>query len=158
MLLRCCAACPPSGSPRRATAHRSVRFVSMRVSAFCPPYDLARALVPNPVAVRLCALIAVQLGLLQEGVEQRSHLLVVHIGKRNMRAAFEAGVIAQHEDFGVPAVLVDELGAQARLLDPLIDTMRRIASVVAPHELDRRQLRQLLERLERNTDGAETAG
>src|SRR3982075_3107538 len=42
MLLRCCAACPPSGSPR-ATAHRSVRFVSVRVSAFCPPYDSARA-------------------------------------------------------------------------------------------------------------------
>src|SRR6266700_2236764 len=43
MLLRCCAACPPSGSPRRATAHRSVRFVSIRVSAFCPPYGSARA-------------------------------------------------------------------------------------------------------------------
>src|SRR5438876_12275928 len=42
MLLRRCAACPPSGSPRRATAHRSVRFVSVRVSAFCPPYDSAR--------------------------------------------------------------------------------------------------------------------
>src|SRR5947199_254213 len=43
MLPRCCAACPPSGSPRRATAHRSVRFVSIRVSAFCPPYDSVRA-------------------------------------------------------------------------------------------------------------------
>src|SRR5882757_2622074 len=42
MLLRCCAACPPSGSPR-ATARRSVRFISIRVSAFCPPYDSARA-------------------------------------------------------------------------------------------------------------------
>src|SRR5882724_1953105 len=43
MLLRCCAACPPSGSPRRATAHRSVRFVGILVPAFCPPYDSARA-------------------------------------------------------------------------------------------------------------------
>src|SRR5438046_9974942 len=42
MLHRCRAACPPSGSPR-ATAHRSARFVSIRVSAFCPPYDSARA-------------------------------------------------------------------------------------------------------------------
>src|SRR5436190_1570507 len=42
MLLRRCAACPPSGS-RRATAHRSVRFVKIRVSDFCPPYDSARA-------------------------------------------------------------------------------------------------------------------
>src|SRR3982074_3484107 len=42
MLLRRCAACPPSGSPR-ATAHRSVRFVSILVSAFCPPYDSTRA-------------------------------------------------------------------------------------------------------------------
>src|SRR5437667_446851 len=41
MLLKCCAACPPSCSPRRATAHRSVRFVSILVSAFCPPYDSA---------------------------------------------------------------------------------------------------------------------
>src|SRR5258708_34965879 len=39
----CGAACPPSGSPRRATAHRPVRFVSIRVSAFCPPYDSGRA-------------------------------------------------------------------------------------------------------------------
>src|SRR3954453_18216702 len=39
MALRCLAACPPSGSPQRATAHLSVRFVSMLVSAFCPPYD-----------------------------------------------------------------------------------------------------------------------
>src|SRR5713226_2843974 len=45
MALRCRAACPRSGPPRRATAHRSVRFVSMLVSAFCPPYDSARALV-----------------------------------------------------------------------------------------------------------------
>src|SRR6266568_9382621 len=36
MLLRCCAACPPSGS-RRATAHRSVRFVSVLVFAFARP-------------------------------------------------------------------------------------------------------------------------
>src|SRR3954447_21095580 len=42
MLLRCCAACPPPGS-RRATAHRSARFVSILASAFCPPYDSARA-------------------------------------------------------------------------------------------------------------------
>src|SRR5258708_14108330 len=48
MLHRCCAACPPSGSSR-ATAHRSVRFVSVLVSAFCPPYDSPppeHALVP----------------------------------------------------------------------------------------------------------------
>ena len=43
MLLSCCAACPPSGSPRRATAHRSVRFVGVLVPAFCPPYDSNRA-------------------------------------------------------------------------------------------------------------------
>src|SRR5882724_7920 len=42
MLLRCRAACPPPGF-RRATAHRSVRFVSILVSAFCPPYDSAPA-------------------------------------------------------------------------------------------------------------------
>jgi hypothetical protein len=42
ILLRCRAACPPSGS-RRATAHRSVRFVNILVSAFCPPYDSTRA-------------------------------------------------------------------------------------------------------------------
>src|SRR3954467_5608943 len=42
MLLRRCAACPPSGAPR-ATAHHSVRFVSILASAFCPPYDSAQA-------------------------------------------------------------------------------------------------------------------
>src|SRR3954452_19610879 len=45
MLRRCCAACPPPSSPRRATAHRSVRFVSIRVSAFCPPYNSVRGAV-----------------------------------------------------------------------------------------------------------------
>jgi hypothetical protein len=34
---KCCAACPPSGS-RQATAHRSVRFGGVFVSAFCPLY------------------------------------------------------------------------------------------------------------------------
>src|ERR1700716_1467679 len=29
---------PAVSSPRRATAHRSMRFVSILVSAFCPPY------------------------------------------------------------------------------------------------------------------------
>src|SRR5262245_42839172 len=99
------------------------------------------------------ARIPIQARLLQEAVELRRDLVVVHVGERNMRSALERRNVTELHNLGVATVLVDEFGAKARLDDVWISFW----PVVAPHELDLLELGQLLEVFERNHGGSEGA-
>ena len=79
---------------------------------------------------RFCLLI--QAVLIQQLEKQTCHLVVVHVGEGICVLPQQPRILTKLQDFGVAAIIVDNLGAQAGLDNVMI----RLGPIVAPDELD----------------------